>query len=261
MIKHVKSSLAMARKLESNLTPVSNQGKSTGDYSDNRVGNLILTMPGMSGIMTRHFLNNLCSYPGIVYTEVGVWTGSTFCSAVYKNPMKLAWGIDNFSQFSGKWAVEKFLENNKVLSDCDVEHTIRELKGKKLKLTVQDFRAVDFSNFISEFGEIDIYFFDGPHDVTDQRDGIILAYEALAENFVLIVDDWNWDCVREGTESALKTLGTVIQYQVEIFTPTDSYWIVEGPSTIVYPNGAATMSHHQSSNWHNGLSIFACTKA
>ena len=37
---------------------------------------------GFSGTKTRHFLNNLVQGIGGRYLEIGVWAGSTFCSAL-----------------------------------------------------------------------------------------------------------------------------------------------------------------------------------
>ena len=49
----------------------------------------ILNLEGMSSDKVRHFLNNICSLEHGNYLEIGVWKGSTFISALYKN--KLQW--------------------------------------------------------------------------------------------------------------------------------------------------------------------------
>lgn len=59
----------------------------------------LLAMYGMSGRNMRHFLNNLCSNEETNYLEIGVHTGSTFCSALYGNRVR-AVAIDNFSEFN-----------------------------------------------------------------------------------------------------------------------------------------------------------------
>ena len=65
-----------------------------------------------------------------------------------------------------------------------------------------DFRAVDFNGL----GRFNVYLFDGPHERDDQYDGVKLAQPALDEEFVLIVDDWNWPAVRAGTLDAVRDL-------------------------------------------------------
>ena len=61
----------------------------------------ILAMPGMSGRCYRRFINNLVGFlPASGYLEVGSWTGSTLCSAIFGNDVQ-AVAIDNWSEFGG----------------------------------------------------------------------------------------------------------------------------------------------------------------
>ena len=58
----------------------------------------------------------------------------------------------------------------------------------RLRVIEGDFRSVDYASL----GKFNVYLFDGPHAEEDQRDGIVCALPALAERFLLVVDDWNW---------------------------------------------------------------------
>src|SRR3954447_24894640 len=61
----------------------------------------VLSINGMSGRKYRLFINNLIG--GMTnprYLEVGVWAGSTLCSAISKNTVS-ALAIDNLSEFGG----------------------------------------------------------------------------------------------------------------------------------------------------------------
>jgi hypothetical protein len=62
----------------------------------------------------------------------------------------------------------------------------------------------------------------------------------LADVSILIVNDWNFLSVREGTRSALELSAVYIVYQIEIFTG-------ENPSIGV-------------SNWHNGMMLYILKK-
>ena len=56
-------------------------------------------MPGMSGKKYRYFINNFVSQTDNPrYLEIGSWTGSTVCSALYGNAAK-AVCIDNWLKF------------------------------------------------------------------------------------------------------------------------------------------------------------------
>lgn len=88
-------------------------------------------------------------------------------------------------------------------------------------------------------------FYDGSHSERDQYDGIILPQPSLTEEYVLIVDDWNWDLVRRGTLNALRDTKSTIVTSIEIRTTFDN-------SLTQYPGAK--------SDWHNGLYIAGIRK-
>jgi hypothetical protein len=206
----------------------------------------LLDMQGMSGYKYRHLLNNLCSREGITYAEVGTWMGSTFLCATYGNEKIKASTCDNWSEFGGPkqiflqnyQGVGSFPGNAKAFSTS--EHVIFD----------QDFRTVDFSTV----APIDIYFFDGPHSRQDQRDGLVMAWDALAPVSIVLVDDWNWGRPRKGTWDALNEMGADIHYQAEIFTPPAG-WI----SAEADPKHGKNTQFSQSP-WHNGAAMFVIKK-
>ena len=69
-----------------------------------------------------------------------------------------------------------------------------------IALVEADFRYVEYAKLPGPFP---VYLFDGPHDAIDQYYGLKLALPALADQFVFIVDDWNWARVRDGTLAAI----------------------------------------------------------
>jgi hypothetical protein len=86
--------------------------------------------------------------------------------------------------------------------------------------------------------------FDGPHTQTDQYDGIILPLIAMQDQFVLIVDDYNVEHIRKGTEIALKDQGLRVQCSIEILTDKNANPVI----------------HWQNSDWHNGYFIAVVCK-
>lgn len=203
MAAHVKAALAAGLAGESGIDPQ------------------ILKMPGMSGRCYRHFINNLVrTTPDARYLEVGTWAGSTLCAAISNNRVS-ATAIDNWSEFGGPKALfESHLAQFKT-PEADV------------RFIESDFRAVDFS----ALGKFNVYLFDGPHEYQDQYDGLCMALPALEKRFVLIVDDWNWEKVREGTRRAMQVNRISPLYSIEIrSTLDDSHPIISC----------------ELSNWHNG---------
>jgi hypothetical protein len=197
--------------------------------NDGKLPDAVLDLRGMSGKKYRLFINNLVeAMPDPRYLEIGVWRGSTLCSAIFGNDMT-AMAIDNWSEFGGP--TEAFFEN------------LSKFKGKaKVNFLEHDFRELNFYHL----GKFNVYLFDGPHSYKDQYDGVVLAEPALDEAFVLIVDDWNWEQVRCGTVDGIRENGYQIDHRIEIRTSIDN----------TQPLVRGTQS-----DWHNGYFIAALRKS
>lgn len=202
---------------------------STSIALNNELSNYILNLRGMSGRKYRRFINRLVNTTqDAAYLEIGSWTGSTACAAMAGNTARVVC-VDNWTQYDGPKA-----EFEKNIASVLNPHT-------DFRFIESDFRSIDYR----DLGTFNIYLFDGPHEYQDQYDGIMIAQPALAEVYVLIVDDWNWPSVRRGTQDALKALGAEILYSIEIrTTQTD----------------CRPMQSSQKTDWHNGYLLAACKK-
>lgn len=184
----------------------------------------IQSIDGMSGQRYRALINHIiASAPEASYLEIGSWAGSTATAAMYGNTARVLC-IDNWSQFGGPR--DTFFAN--------IEKVKTPLH--QFDFIEQDFRKVDFSSI----GLFKIYLFDGPHEESDQYDGVMIALPALDEQFILIVDDWNWRKVRVGTLRALFDANCSIEASVEIRT--------------TWNNLHASISGKES-DWHNGYFV------
>jgi hypothetical protein len=194
----------------------------------------LMNITSMSGRKYKKFINSLISQiEDARYLEIGTWTGSTACSAMYQNNVS-CYFIDNWEQFNPSGDIrEIFFEN------------INKIKENSLKATFtfqeSDFRKVNYNNI----GKYNVYFFDGPHEKQDQYDGVVYAQPALENEFIFICDDWNWNKVRAGTSQAFSDLNIDIQYSLEIRTTLDG-----STPEVVY----------ETSDWHNGYFIASCKK-
>jgi hypothetical protein len=196
---------------------------------DHKLPNWIRYMDGMSGKKYRYFINNLvATVPDARYLEIGSHSGSTACSALFGNKVK-ATCIDNWSEFGGpkQWFMHNI--NNVLTPDID------------FKFIESDFRKVDYSSI----GKYNIYMFDGPHFEKDQYDGIELVQDALDDQYVLIVDDYNWSHIQKGTQDALNHVGHKVLASIVVTT-----WIGDGHPIV----------SHQFSDWHDGYFIALMSK-
>lgn len=187
-------------------------------------------LQGMSGVRYRFFINRLVRSLGNPrYLEVGSWQGSTLCSAIAGNRLT-AVAIDNWSEFGGPKAI--FQKNVEKFTN----------PAAKVHFIESDFRKVPYSKFDLKFN---IYLFDGPHEAQDQFDGLALALVTLEDEFVFIVDDWNWARVRAGTFAAIRKCNLGVSFAAEVRSTVDN--------TQPEVNG-------RDSDWHNGYFIAVLTK-
>lgn len=215
LIKHVEEMLSLADNYKSNVTPE------------------ILNMDGMSGKKTRHFYNNICSMKDTRYLEIGTWKGSSICSAMCNNSMNCV-AIDNWSEFGGP--KNEFLKN------------FNKFKGENNATFIEkDCWDID----VSKLGKFNVYMYDGNHTETSHFQALNHYISCLDDEFIYLVDDWNWKKVRDGTINSIKDNRCEILYQKEILTNGGvcPEW-GPGPGDRAGKDG----------DWHNGISIFILKK-
>ena len=163
----------------------------------------IIHMDGMTGTKTRHFYNNLLNKEDSRYLEIGTWKGSSVCSAMSGNKAQVVC-IDNWSEFSGP--KDEFLINfNKYKGD----NSARFIEGDCFNIDI---------NILPKFN---IYMYDGEHSKNSHYNALVHYYHCLDDIFIFIVDDWNWENVRNGTLESFKQLNLSIVYEKEIRTIFD----------------------------------------
>jgi hypothetical protein len=193
----------------------------------------ILNMDGLSGRKYRILINQLIKrIKDPRYLEIGSWLGSTACSASFKNKIVMTC-IDNWSEnFLPKINPKKeFMKNIKDSLTSNSE----------FNMINKDFRKVDFN----ELKNFNIYFYDGSHTYNDHYDAVKLVLPAMSKKFIMIIDDWNWNQVREATLNAIKDKKLKVIAQLEIKTTND------GSSSIIVS---------QNSDWHQGCIFFVIEK-
>lgn len=204
---------------------------------NHKLDDWIIDLEGLSGRKFRYLLNNLIScfnFPS--YLEIGSWLGSTACSALFKNKLRITC-VDNWSQnFDSQFGKNC---DSKRIFEVNINRSIN--KYSKFNLISSNFKKVDFQKIQS----IDIYFYDGPHHREDHFESIIRVHKSLHKKFILIVDDWNWIQVREGTLRGIDQLNMKVISKLEIKTTQDnSKPLIQG----------------KYSDWHNGYCFFVINK-
>lgn len=193
-----------------NLIEVALERANTGDT---QMDSGCFNIEGMSGRKTRIFLHELIGAVGGRYLEIGVWAGSTFCSAMNKSETNnYSVACDNWSEFGGP--KEKFFNNLNNFVD---------LGKNKLLFLEKDYKEITKEDLrIEKFGKFPIYLFDGPHKFKDQYDAVDMFLQYLEDDFVFLCDDWNWSKdVEDGTRKAFEDNGIVIHKEWVMKTPNN----------------------------------------
>ena len=146
----------------------------------------ILSIEGMSSAMNRHLLNNIGgNLNGFNYLEIGVHQGSTFVSSLYGNDVIQAWAIDNWSEFQNQIG---YFEGN-----C-----------QRFNIPYKFIEADCFSVNPREIENIEFYLYDGNHYTEQTAKGLSYFYDSFSDEFIYVVDDFDWEGVQQGVELGIK---------------------------------------------------------
>jgi predicted O-methyltransferase YrrM len=93
---------------------------------------------------------------------------------------------------------------------------------KNLRIFENDFNNIDIKNF----NDIDLFFYDGPHDKENTYNALKKFYNCFSNVSILIFDDANWIGVTEGVNDALRDLNSNIIYSKHILNEIEdaSMW-------------------------------------
>ena len=181
-----------------------------------------LDIVGMSSSKIRIFLNEIVDDINTRYLEIGVWMGSTFVSALYKNKPQFALAIDNFSQFGtdvhGTYDIKNIFETNMKSNDIN-NYTMYNsdcfnLPDHQFLALHDELRFMKKANVSS--GLFNVYLYDGGHTEKDHVYALTHYYFFLDDVFIFIVDDWNSDDVKKGTRRAIDLTGVKVHKEWEL---------------------------------------------
>jgi predicted O-methyltransferase YrrM len=113
------------------------------------------------------------------YVEIGTYQGKSLISAMKNNPPRPVYACDNFSEFAVSRPKQVLMAN-----------LARHGLAKNVVFYQGNFNQFLASNTIKQ--RIGVYFYDGAHDLKSQYDAIANAEHRLADEALVIVDDWRF---------------------------------------------------------------------
>lgn len=190
------------------------------------------SVPALSSLKIRHLMNNLGAI-STRYFECGVHVGGLFCSTIRNNHnLRSATANDSFASDvnSDNPAEPRFWENAR---NCISQITLFEM----LKANTFDVPPNEIIN------PIDLYLFDADHSYESQRKAVTHFLPAMADEFIMCVDDWQYGDVKRGTLDGLAESGCEILYERELLN--------EEPYTE---------DEHRNMEWWRGYALFLLKK-
>jgi Methyltransferase domain len=168
----------------------------------------VCRVPRMSTFAVGAMINQAVAQlpQGQAYLNVGVWNGFTFLAGLVDNSGKRCIGIDNFSHNNSPRAA--FLER--------FEH----FRGENHSFIEADYRMY-FEQIHQE--PIGFYVLDGPHAYSHQLDGLKLAEPFFAQDCVVMVDDTNWDQVRQANLDFISNSPNKYRMLLDVCTPNNGH--------------------------------------
>ena len=100
--------------------------------------------------------------------------------------------------------------------------------------------------------DVDLFFYDGPHDLQTTRDALIYYSETFADTCICIFDDANWEGVVQGANEGIKSLSNWR------FPPSDEKLQKAGLKVLYDKKMLNDIEDTQ--NWWNGLYIVVVEK-
>jgi predicted O-methyltransferase YrrM len=168
-------------------------------------------IPGLTSSKVQKFINGICSHANS-YLEIGSYLGATSVAALDGNNLN-AYFVDRWDQpiQTARDDLGELPENNK-------ETFISNVKRHKGNNTINIFESDLFDVDISEMKDIEVFFYDGPHDFETTSKAVQYYASTFAKEAILIFDDANFDGVVYGARDGLDKAGLLITYDKIILT-------------------------------------------
>lgn len=175
-----------------------------------------MSIPGLTSKRVQNLLYGIGRHIK-TYLEVGSAMGATAAAVGYNENVNIHC-VDN-------WVSGIQPQNNIfALPDNTKEQFVKNTSHiKNLHVHHDDLKNID----ASKIKDVELFFYDGPHDADTTRRAVIKFKQSMAEEAVLIFDDANWNEVVQGAEAGIDEAGYVRLYSKLILNDIedkDMWW-------------------------------------
>jgi predicted O-methyltransferase YrrM len=153
-------------------------------------------IPGLTSKKVQKFINGICKESSS-YLEIGSYLGATAVAALDGNKLD-AYFVDMWKQ-----PIQTARDDLDELPENSKETFIKNVKKYKGDNTVHIFDSDLFKVNREELKDIDVFFYDGPHDFETTSRAVQYYAQTFAKDAILIFDDANFDGVVYGANDGL----------------------------------------------------------
>jgi thiol-disulfide isomerase/thioredoxin len=174
-----------------------------------------IDIPGLTSTRVQSLINGLAKSSS-KYLEIGSYQGATAAAALSGNKLE-AYFVDMWQ--SAPQAVRRGWETPVTNTLEEFKENIKPYKGdSKIFISNSDMFRVD----VSKISDIDLFFYDGPHDHESTKNAVKYYYPSFANQSILIFDDANWTEVVQGAHKGILESGLNILYSKKVLNSLES---------------------------------------
>jgi predicted O-methyltransferase YrrM len=168
-------------------------------------------IPGLTSPKVQKFLNGICKNSSS-YLEIGSYLGATAVAALDGNTLN-AYFVDMWSE-----PIQPARDDLDELPTNDKQTFITNVKKYKGNNNIRLFDSDLFNVDVSELENIDVFFYDGPHDFETTSKAVQYYAPTFSKGAILIFDDANFDGVVYGADAGIEQSGLKTSYTKIILT-------------------------------------------
>lgn len=150
-----------------------------------------------------------CLEANELYCEIGTYQGTTLIGALLDHPDRMAYAVDNFSEFDPDGQSFAALMQNLEQFGLSEQVYFCNQDFQQFWLELQELNTED---------KIGVYFYDGAHDYRSTLLGLLLAKPFLSDRALILLDDANWGTVQQACWDFLAT-SPEARVELELRTP------------------------------------------
>jgi hypothetical protein len=174
-----------------------------------------IDISGLTSTRVQSLINGLAKSSS-KYLEIGSYQGATAAAALKGNNLH-AYFVDTWQE--APQAVREGWNTPSTNSLEEFKKNIEPYKGSnKVFISNSDMFKVNVKNIL----DIDLFFYDGPHDFESTRNAVKYYSSVFANHSILIFDDANWTEVVQGAYKGILESGLKILYSKKVLNSLES---------------------------------------